>query len=149
MIGNLDQSALHDPVHDPHIPCKASTGRLKAGRAAYLFVNRTLGKSFLAAVVAIGAGNVMEDSHPVAHGKGLNPLPHCGNRAHGLMAKDAGCGVRSSMDFLEVGTADAAAVYPYEHFSRSNRRHSNGLNPDVVHSAIDSGLHGRRNGKWA
>ena len=86
----------------------------------------------------------MEDGYPVAHGEGRNSLPHSGDRAHRFMAEDARGGVRSGVDLLQVGAADAAAVHPDEHLARTNRGHRNGLDADIVHAAINSGLHGRR-----
>src|SRR5450631_2588562 len=68
-VGDFDQSALHNPVHHPHIACKSTAGGLKACGAAYLLINRTLGKGFLSAVIARAARDVVENSYPVTDGK--------------------------------------------------------------------------------
>ena len=93
-IGNLHQSAFHDPVHHPHIAGEASAGRLKTRGAADSLVNRTLGKSLLAAVVASAAGYVVEDSHPVARRQTILPRllpPRSCPRSHGRRCAGAEC----------------------------------------------------------
>ncbi len=60
------------------------------------------------------------------------------------MAEDAGGGVGSGGDFLEVGAADAAGVDFDQDFAGADFGDGDGFEADVVDAAIDGGQHGAR-----
>ena len=85
----------------------------KPGGAAYLLINRTLGKGFLAAVVASrrrGCGGRPLTRSPTANL--ADARSHGRDDAHRLVAEDARRGVGAGMDLLQVGAADSAASGP-------------------------------------
>ena len=56
----------NDPVHHPNVLGKSAAAGLIPGGCADFLVGRTLGENLVPAVIAIAAGDVMEDHHPVA-----------------------------------------------------------------------------------
>src|SRR5215469_10384709 len=48
------------------------------------------------------------------------------------------------MNLLEVRPTDTAGMNLYQHLARPNLRYRNRLNPNIVHTAIDSSTHGGR-----
>ena len=62
------------------------------------------------------------------------------------MSEDAGRGVGAGRNFLQIGAADAAGVDANEHFAAADRGHGDSFKANVVHAAVDGGLHGRRDG---
>ncbi len=145
-VGNPHHAAVGDnPVHHPNVLRKAAAGGLKAGRGAHFLVDRALRKGLLAAVVALSAGNVMVDHHPLANLKTGNALAHPHNGSRHLMAEDARRGVRAGMNFFEIRPADAAGSYLHQQFARPDGGHGHRFHAQVVHAAIDHGLHGGGN----
>ena len=64
--------------------------------------------------------------------KALNSGADSGDRASGLVSKDARSGMRSAMDLLEVRAADAARMHPDEDLAGADLRHRNGFDTHVV-----------------
>jgi hypothetical protein len=58
------------------------------------------------------------------------------------VAEDAGGGMRSGGDLLEVGAADAAGVDAQEQFSGADGGHGNGFEADVIDSPVNGSQHG-------
>ena len=142
-VRNLNQSAFHDPVHDPHVAGEAAAGGLEPRTAADALVNRTLGEGLLAAVVASPARDVVEHSHTVTYGERFHSVSHGRDRAYRFVAEDARRGVRSGVNLFQVSAANATSMNLDQHFSRPDRRHRNGLDTDIVDAAVHRGLHGR------
>ena len=61
------------------------------------------------------------------------------------MTEDAGRRVRSGVDLFEIGTADAARVYPHQQLAAADFRYRNGFYADVILAAVHCGLHRGRN----
>ena len=142
LIGNLYQAtALHNSVHHTDVFSEAAARRSEPGRATDLLVVFTLCEGLLAAVVALAAGDVVVGHHAIPYAEAGYACADLRNRAGHLVSEDARCIVRSSMDLLQVGAADAASVYLYQHLAGADLRNRNGLDPYVVHTAIDSGSH--------
>ena len=137
---------LDDPIHHPDVLGEASAGGLKAGRASDLFVGGALGEGFVPAVVALAAGDVVKDDDTIAGREASHSGTDGRDNARGFVAEDAGRGVGSGGNFLEVSAADAAGMDAKEQFARADRRHRNGFQADVIDSAVDGGEHGRRDG---
>ena len=53
--------------------------------------------------------------------------------------------MRSSGDFLKIGTANSAGVHTEKEFAATDFRHGNGFQTDVIDSAVNCGQHRRRN----
>jgi hypothetical protein len=60
------------------------------------------------------------------------------------MAKYAGGGVRSVVDFLQISAADAARSYADQEFSATDGGDRDSLHAHVVDTVIDDGAHGSR-----
>lgn len=58
------------------------------------------------------------------------------------MAKDAGRGVRTGSDLLQVGTANAAGMNAKQQFAGADFWNGDGFEADVVHAAVDCRKHG-------
>src|SRR5438477_10529205 len=101
---------LNDPIHDADVFGETAAGRLKSGGTADLLVGRALGKGLVLAVKTLAARDVMEDHHAVAGAIVLDAFSGCSDYAGGFMPKDAGRGMRTGRNFLEVGATDAAGV---------------------------------------
>ncbi len=124
---------------------ETSAGGFKAGRAADMLVIRTLREGLFAAVIAIAAWNVVEDHDAVADGEVADAISHGGDCASGFMSEDTWSGMRTRVNFLEVGAADAASGDANEDLTRSDGWNRYGFDTDIVDAAIDSGAHGGRN----
>jgi hypothetical protein len=61
------------------------------------------------------------------------------------MAEDAGRGVGSSVNLLEVGAADAACGNLHQEFAGADAGNGNCLHAHIVHAAVDGSPHGGRN----
>src|ERR1700691_4048601 len=96
-------------------------------------------------VVAFAAWNVMEDHDPIARFELTNLTAHGRYDTRGFVSKNARRRMRTARDFLEIGSTDAASVYPDQQFALPNLRYRNGFDPNVVDAAIDGCSHGGRN----
>jgi hypothetical protein len=142
-IGNLHQSARHDPVHHAHIFGKAAAGGLKSCSNADLLVDRALRERFFAAVVAVTTRDVVKDHAAVSGREALDIFPRRDHDTRGLMAEYARRRMRTSMNFFEVGAADAAGLDAQEYLSGADRRYGHGFYANVVDAAINRSLHDR------
>src|SRR6266851_5381394 len=77
LIRNADGASLHNPVHHADVFGESSTAWFKSRSATYLLVRGALGESFVAAVIALTAGYVMEDDYSVSRCELINTLTHC------------------------------------------------------------------------
>ena len=64
-------------------------------------------------VKAFAARNVMEDHYPVPHTELPYGFSDGRHDASSLVSEDTWSGVRSSRNFLEIGTTDSAGVDSY------------------------------------
>ena len=142
VVGNFDQAAADDPVHDADVLGEAAAGGSEACGAADLLVDLALREGLLAAVVAVAAGDVVIGHDAVADGEVGDAFADADDGAGHLVAEDAGSVVRAAVDLLEVGAADAAGVDLDEHFAGADLGDGDGLDADVVDAAIDGGAHG-------
>jgi hypothetical protein len=104
-----------------------------------------LGKGVVLAVETFPARDVVKNHHSIP---GFELGHISANRCHHtrrFMTKDAGRGVRSRSNLLEVGPADAAGVHSKEKFACTDPRNWDGLNADVTDAAIHRRLHGGGN----
>jgi hypothetical protein len=67
------------------------------------------------------------------------------DRSSGFMPKDARGGNESVMDFFDVRRTNATAGDLDKEFVRANRGNRNGLQAQIIRTAIDNGAHGFRN----
>ena len=145
-VGNPHHTAMgDDPVHHANVLRKAAAGRLKTRRRADFLVDQALRKGLLAAVVALSAGDVVVDHHPLAQRKLRDGLAHFHDGSRHLVAEDARRGVRAGMNLFQVRPADAAGGDLDQQLARPDGGHRDGLHAQVVHAAIDHGLHGGGN----
>ena len=86
----------------------------------------------------------MKDHHAIARTVAANVRANGGDGAGGFVAEDAGSGMGSGGNFLEVGAADAAGMDADENFFSANFGDRNSFRADVVHAVVDGGQHGRR-----
>src|SRR5262249_47462348 len=122
VLRDFHQALGHDPIHHADVLGKTSAAGLKAGGHSDLLVHRALCERLVAAVVAFSAWDMVKDHHPVADLEVFDALAHGSNPASGLMTENSRRRVRAGGYLLEVGAADPASVYPYEHFSRAYLR---------------------------
>jgi len=141
-VGDFYSALVDDPIHDADVFGETAAGGLEASGASNSFVGGALGEGLMAAVVALAAGNVMEDYDAVAGSEaGDSGTDGCGY-AGGFMAEDAGSGMRPGSDFLEIGAANAAGVNANQNLSGSDLRDGDGFEADVVYAAINRRPHG-------
>jgi hypothetical protein len=88
----------------------------------------------------------MKDHDPVSGLELGNILSGRDYHSRSLVAKDAGSRVRSSQDFLQVGSANTTRVHTYEELARTDRGHRNRLHSHIVLAPIDGREHRGRNG---
>jgi hypothetical protein len=142
--GRLDAVA-DDPVHHADVLREASAGGLaETSGGADVLVELALCEGALAAVEALATGEVMEGHYAVADDEAAHAFADDRDGARHLMPIDAGSGVRTGVNLLEVGAADAAGVDPNQHFAAADFGYGDRLGPDIVWSVIDSSLHGAR-----
>ena len=136
---------LDNPVHDADIFRETAAGRLKSGGAADFLVGGALGEGLVTAVVALAAGDVVEDYDAIAG----RELTHSGanrrDHSRGFVAEDARSGMRSGGDLLQVGATDAAGMDPQQQLSGADLRDGNSFEADVVYSAVNRRQHGGGN----
>ncbi len=142
LVGNLHQTAPHNPVHHADVLGEAAAGRRKARGASYLLVDLALREGLLAAVVAFAAGDVMVRHHAVADCEAAYALAYPHNRPRHLMPEDTRRIVRAGMNLLQVRPADSAGVDLDQHLAGADLGHRNRLDTNIVHPAIDRGTHG-------
>src|ERR1035438_2888684 len=82
-------------------------------------------------IKALSARDVMEDHDTGAGTVVLYAFADCGDDAGGFVSEDAGCGMGTGGNLLEVGAADAAGVDADEHFSSTDLGNGQGLHADV------------------
>src|ERR1039458_5918796 len=128
-----------DPIHDANVLGKSATRRLEAGGDANLLIERTLCGCLLATVVALAAGHVVEDHHAFAALKARHSLADGNDGAGDFVAKDAWRGVRTGMNLLEVGAADAAGSDLDQQFAGADVGHRYGFNAHVVDATVNHG----------
>ncbi len=85
----------------------------------------------------------MEDHDAIAGAISADAFADRGNFAGRLVSEDARRGMRASGNFFEVGAADSTGVHADEHFTGANRGDGDGFEADIVHAAVNGGLHGR------
>src|SRR5262249_47375319 len=115
---------------------------------AHLFVNGTLRKNFVSAVVTVAARDVVKYHHPVTDFEILDALADGGNLPRHLMPENPGRRMRPGSDLFQVGPADTAGVHANQYFPGVYFRHRNRLQAHIVLSAIHSGLHTGRNRRY-
>jgi len=93
------------------------------------------------AVVALAAGDVVENYDAIAG----RELTHSGanrrDHSRGFMAEDARSGMRSGGDLLKVRATNPAGVNPQQQLSGADLRDGNSLKADVVYSAVNGRQH--------
>src|SRR5262249_3185092 len=120
MVRNLDHTLLHDPIHHADILGESTAARLVSGGHADLLVSRALREDFALAVVAVAAGDVVEDHHALADLKTSHAVAHRGDLTCNLVSEDAWRRVRAGGDLFQVVAADAADVHPNHHITRTD-----------------------------
>ena len=121
---------------------EASTRGLEAGGAADAFIRGTLGEGLFSAVVAVPAGNVMEDHHAVVDREVLNAFANGGQGPGGLMAEDAWGRVRAAVNLFEIRATDAAGGDVDENFAGSDGWDRDGFDADVIDAPVNRSAHG-------
>src|SRR5882724_177622 len=71
-VGDCYRTLLDDPIHDPHILGKTASGGLESCRAADFLVGLALRERLRATVIALAAGDVVENHDTIADAE----LPH-------------------------------------------------------------------------
>src|SRR5262249_5945264 len=89
VVGDLDQTALDDPIHHPDVFGETAARGLVADRHAYLLVGRTLGEDLAHTIETFAARNVMEHHYTVAGLETCHASPDRGYDARGFMPEDA------------------------------------------------------------
>ena len=140
VVGDADEAAVDNPVHDADVFGKAAAGGLKGGGGADLLVGVALGVGVFAAKVAGAAGDVVEGHGAVSLFPGGNVLADGCDRAGHFVAEDAGGVVGAGVDFFQVGAADAAGVDAQEDFAWAQSGQGHGFDADVVGGSVDGGL---------
>src|ERR1019366_5089656 len=105
-------------------------------------VGGTLGEDLVPAVVTFAAGDVMEHHHAIAEFVTGYIFAEGGNHPGGFMAKYPRSGMGPGCNLLQIGAADAAGVHSNQDFARTDPRDRNGLQPDIIDTAINRRLHG-------
>src|ERR1700691_1078203 len=137
-----DSSLADYPVHYTHVFRESPSRRLEPGGATDFLVSFALGKGPMLAVETLPARDVVKDHHSIA---GFELGHISANRSHHtrrFMTKDAGRGVRSRRNLLEVGATDAAGVDSEKKFACTDPRNWDCLHADVTDAAIHRRLHG-------
>jgi hypothetical protein len=144
-VRDANGTVLHDPIHHSNVLSESATGRFKSSCATDFLISRALGEGLVLAIETLTARDVVEDHNAVARAVGLDAFADRRHHAGGLVAEDARGGMRTGGDLLEVGAADTAGVNANEHFSGANGGYWNSLEADIIHAAVDGGLHNRGN----
>jgi hypothetical protein len=140
-VGDFHGSLVDDPIHDPDVFGESAAGRLETRCASDFFVRGALGEGLVAAVVALAAGDVVENYDPIAGSK-AGDAGTCGcDYPGGFMAENAWGGMRSGSNFLEVGAADATGVNPYQQLSGTNLRDGDSFEADVIYTSVNRRQH--------
>ncbi len=135
----------YNPVHHPDVFGEASAGRFESRRASDFLVGLALRKSFVPAVIALAARDVMKHHHPIArlklaHALRPRPQPRPQSRARKCAARNASRWQSSSdrcRRFRRCARAPA--------IRRPDLGHRNGFQANIVHAAIHRRLHGGGN----
>ena len=143
VVGDANRALPNDPVHHPYVFGETAAGGLESGGAADFFVGGALGEGFVAAVVALAAGDVVEDDDAIARMEIGDAFTDDGDDTGSFVSEDAWGGVGSGMDFLEIGAAHAAGVDADEQFAGADAGDGNGFESDVVDAAVYGGEHSR------
>jgi hypothetical protein len=98
-----------------------------------------LREGFMTAVVALAAWDVMKDDDAIAGLENVYASADGGDYSGSFVAEDAGRGVRSGGNFLEVGAADSAGVNFEQKLARADGGNGNGFETNVIHAAVDGG----------
>src|SRR5579863_9831300 len=109
-VRDLYRSLADNPIHNADIFREASAGRFKSRGAPYPLIGEALGECLVTAVVALAAGDVMEDHHTVTWLEAAHVGADGGDYAGSFMAEDPRRGMGSCGDFFEVRATDAAGV---------------------------------------
>ena len=109
-LGNTHRSLLDDPIHHANVVGESAARRLKSGRASDLLVGLALRESFVPAVVALAAGDVMEDDDAVTGSKPRNAGADGRNHSRSLVPKNAWSRMGPGGDLLQIGSANAAVA---------------------------------------
>lgn len=133
---------LDDPIHDADVFRESAAGGLKSGRAPHLFVSGALGEGLVKAVVTSAARNVVENDHAISRSELADSGADGRDYAGSFVTEDAGRGVRSGGDLLEIRAANSAGMDPEQEFTSADLRDRNSLQSDVVYPAVDGCQHG-------
>src|SRR5262249_7526862 len=139
---NLHHAFAYDPVHHADVLGEAPAAGLKTGSRAHFLIDRTLGENLLAAVIALTAGNMVEDHDAVAFGKALYALAPAYNLPRHLVTKDPWSRMRAGGNLLEIGSADAAGMHAHQQLSWTDIRNGHGFQANIVLAAVHCRLHG-------
>ena len=133
--------------HDANILGVAAAGGLEAGGDAGAFVLGTLGEGAMAAGVAAEAGNMMMQGDAFTDAESPDARADADDGAGGFVAEDARWRHGAVVDFLDVGGANTAGGDFDQQVISGNARDGKCFEAEVVHAAINDGLHGFGNGK--
>ena len=134
-------TALDDPRHRADIFSEASAVRVEPSRKAHFLVRRALREQFPVAIEAAAAGNVMKTDHAVAE---LPPLYAAAYRNHGarnFMPEDLRGWHKAVLDFLDIGTADAAGGNPNQDLAIGNCWDGDLFHHDAPGATVHSRAH--------
>src|SRR5439155_21297978 len=125
----------------------AAASRFEAGGNAGALVLGALRESAMGTIMALKAGNMMMQCHPLAHVETSDSGAPPNNHAGGLMPKNARWRECAILDFFDVGGADAADGHLDEQFMGADARDTNVFYAQIVRAAIDDGADGFGGGK--
>ena len=140
-VGNTDGAMLDDPVHDANVFGKAAAGGLESGGAADLLVGGALRESFVAAVIALAARDMVENYDAISGMKVGYAGADGGDCAGGFMAEDSRGGVRAGGDFLKIGAGTLQQAAGGHLVAARDAGDRDGFEAHVVDGTIDGRLH--------
>src|SRR5205823_252934 len=100
VIGDGNCSTLNNPIHNANVLGESTSGRLESGCATNFLVGFTLGKCFMATVIAFAAWDVVEDYDSIANFKLTHAFAHSRNLTRSLVTENAGRGMGSGGNLL-------------------------------------------------
>src|SRR2546422_784267 len=135
------RTTLADPRHRADISSEAAAVGVEPSREAHFLVRRALREQFPLAIEAAAAGNVMKTDHAVAE---LPPLYAAACRNHGarnFMPEDLRGWHKAVLDFLDIGTADAAGGNPNQDLAIGNCWDGDLFHHDAPGATVHSRAH--------
>ena len=88
------------------------------------------------------ARDVVESHHTIPCSEPTNLLPDRSDSSRHLMPEDPGRGMGSGVDLLQVRSADATGINPYQNLARVDLGQAYDLWCDFVRSTVHGGKHG-------